>query len=94
MSRLSNAKKEVKRCLCDDFDTPGAVGALQELVKAVNKVCRLVAVLRALLLFVVAGGGVCVVAFMFGVCHFFAVSLAALSGSLSSAYSRIGSGGQ
>lgn len=38
MSRLSDAKKEVKRCLCDDFDTPGAVGALQELVKAVNRV--------------------------------------------------------
>lgn len=38
MSRLLDAKKEVKRCLCDDFDTPGAVGGLQELVKAVNKV--------------------------------------------------------
>eukprot|EP00903_Cladosiphon_okamuranus_P021396 g19666.t1 len=37
MSSLSNTKKEVKRCLCDDFDTPGAVAALQELVKAVNK---------------------------------------------------------
>lgn len=38
MSRLSDTKKDVKHCLCDDFDTPGAVGALQELVKAVNKV--------------------------------------------------------
>lgn len=38
MSRLADAKKEVRKCLCDDFDTPGAVGALQELVKAVNKV--------------------------------------------------------
>ncbi|CAN0370534.1 unnamed protein product [Pylaiella littoralis] len=37
MSRLSEAKKEVKRSLCDDFDTPGALSALQELVKAVNK---------------------------------------------------------
>ncbi|CAM9939972.1 unnamed protein product, partial [Ectocarpus sp. 13 AM-2016] len=37
MSSLSDAKKEVKKCLCDDFDTPGAVGALQELVKKVNK---------------------------------------------------------
>lgn len=39
-SKLSDAKAEVRRCLCDDFDTPGAVGALQELVKAVNKVSR------------------------------------------------------
>jgi len=37
--RLAEAKKEVRRCLCDDFDTPAAVVALQELVKAVNKVC-------------------------------------------------------
>ncbi|CAN0550527.1 unnamed protein product [Laminaria digitata] len=36
--KLSDAKKEVRRCLCDDFDTPGAVVALQEVVKAVNKV--------------------------------------------------------
>lgn len=37
MARLADAKVEVRRFLCDDFDTPGAVGALQELVKAVNK---------------------------------------------------------
>ncbi|CAM9579252.1 unnamed protein product [Scytosiphon promiscuus] len=37
MSRLAGAKREVRKTLCDDFDTPGAVGALQELVKAVNK---------------------------------------------------------
>lgn len=37
-ARLSDAKRDVRRCLCDDFDTPGAVTALQELVKAVNKV--------------------------------------------------------
>ncbi|CAN0166475.1 unnamed protein product [Ectocarpus sp. 6 AP-2014] len=37
MSSLSEAKKEVKKCLCDDFDTPGAMGALQELVKNMNK---------------------------------------------------------
>lgn len=42
-SRLADAKAEVRRCLCDDFDTPGAVGALQELVKAVNKVPQAVA---------------------------------------------------
>lgn len=38
--KLWDAKKEVRRCLCDDFDTPGAVVALQEVVKAVNKVGR------------------------------------------------------
>lgn len=37
-SQLLETKKEVRRCLCDDFDTPGAVVALQDLVKAVNKV--------------------------------------------------------
>ena len=36
--KVSDAKKEVRKCLCDDFDTPGAVVALQEVVKAVNKV--------------------------------------------------------
>ena len=37
-ARLADAKRDVRRCLCDDFDTPSAVVALQELVKAVNKV--------------------------------------------------------
>ncbi|CAN0150207.1 unnamed protein product, partial [Hapterophycus canaliculatus] len=37
LSRLADAKVEVRKSLCDDFDTPGAVGALQEVVKAVNK---------------------------------------------------------
>ncbi|CAN0110178.1 unnamed protein product [Ascophyllum nodosum] len=36
-ARLADAKRDVRRCLCDDFDTPSAVVALQELVKAVNK---------------------------------------------------------